>query len=384
MLDRSETTLHTDAKLYAKRLHTFCHQYLAFTDLKLGHCQEAIARHLFGFKSWNHLCACKSLRYSPPNLFQLGSFAYNLWLDNRFNPDGIPKVWFEPIDWFGKEIPAFCQTSHYHLLVNAAAYAFTEEDKELPLSVPFIDRWAEWSADQTNDYHHFDRPEWSPEERTRQIGKMYRIDARQKHFDLNKFDFLLGMMGIQLFTRNTLKDSDLTDLIERSINTAINQHWSLSACAYLGIFDQGKLLLKQLKKEGATKAKWAFKEMIMLGGQAPMMPTQELKPTSTGTLICCKQGRFNVYSSYTGRFEFEASLSEDELVSVLNEDAGDSFMNAEVAPGIDPARLITLAKINGHSSRIRTDSLEEVITGNQAGLDGSELAVEECIAKYLS
>ena len=272
---RTEEYLRSDAKRYAKRLHEFCTTYLFNEDLKLGHCQEAVARYLFGFESWNHLAACDAIQYPVPGQKELLSFTFKLWLDGRFDMVEPLVRWFEPMDWFGQQVPVCSRHLSFESVLAAAAFALAEEDKEVPAGVPYIYRWSELHAD-----HHENDPafkiqeskDWDTKDRTEQLGGYHwrtlwwwnYIHGPQESSDEAYW------LEVARWAWHDLKDEELAKLVTDAGRAAGRDSWPHYACAFVGVFDNGKELRKHIEQEGVEVAKAALRFMIENNGQAPM------------------------------------------------------------------------------------------------------------------
>lgn len=272
-ITRDQSTLRSDAKGYAKRLHEYSTKFALSNELKLGHCQEAVARYLFDFPSWNHLCAADDFTYAPPNIEQLCAFAMSLWVDGRFDILGYPEKWFDKQDWFGEEVPICSRQFGYNSVLAGAAYALREDTAPIPSGISLVKAWATWHHDNVESDAAYKMTYYDDlplEHRYKKVGTGHWNHLWMAHFVYARLEEgeNNSIRDITIWTHNVLQDKELTSLIAKAAQKASRSNWSYSACAFLGLFDNARSLKKHIEEEGVEQAKWALKRMIELEGEA--------------------------------------------------------------------------------------------------------------------
>ena len=97
-----------------------------------------------------------------------------------------------------------------------------------------------------------------------------------------------------------------------------------------------------------------------------------------GEIICHHEGRYNIYSTISDSFYFEASISLEELTKWVKEEYGNSGLR-------ELDHRLERAHRNGHSGRSMLEgTLEDFVGCNRAGEDEENLSYEECLRRFLS
>lgn len=267
----------SDAKHYASRLRFFINNR-CLGDVKITTCQEAVARHFYGYKSWQNLINEPDI--TPDiDMRSILSFAHKLWLDGRFDFVGVPDQWFEAMDWFGEEVPVIIRHMGFQPVAMAAFHCFTNvSGKEN--SVPPTIQWAYETGLAIRDNSDPDEPGYSFFQKTTEKtgaaaalelgGQWERIFWFQNYMNGQKKNAYEERMEVLAPFVKQFNDPELTKLLDKSLYLASKECWSLPVCAFIGLFDDGKALRKQIEIEGIAQAKWAIRYVLEHAGEAPM------------------------------------------------------------------------------------------------------------------
>ena len=94
------------------------------------------------------------------------------------------------------------------------------------------------------------------------------------------------------------------------------------------------------------------------------------------TVICHKDGRYNIYGSICDRFYWTKSISLDQLKSYIKDEHGNEGIR-----GLDDR--LERAYEYGTSSHY-AQSIKDVLVCNRAGPEEKHLSLQECIDQFLT
>ena len=94
------------------------------------------------------------------------------------------------------------------------------------------------------------------------------------------------------------------------------------------------------------------------------------------TVICHKDGRYNIYGSICDSFYWVSSISLDQLKKYIKDEFGNEGMR-------DLDKRLERAYEYGTSSHY-AQSIKDVVLCNRAGPEEKHLSFQECIEQFLS